>query len=60
MELGSIIIKDVEEKKKIDKDFKPGLFLQTKSFLDRDDSLFCTLSEQVENIRIYSKIAGYL
>ena len=60
IELGSIIIKDVEEKKKIDKDFKPGLFLQTKSFLDRDDSLFCTLSEQVENIRIYSKIAGYL
>ena len=59
MEQGNVLIKDVKPRNQIDKEFKPGLFLQTKKFLERDFYLFCSLSEQVENIRTYSKIAGY-
>lgn len=42
-----------------DKKFKPGLYQQTKKFLQHQKTQFCTLSEQVENIKIYNKIAGY-
>ena len=59
MKLGSVLIETIEPTNKIDKYFAPGLFLQTKSFIEKKDSLFCTLSEQVENIKIYSTIAGY-
>ena len=56
---GSILAETIKPENEIDKDFKPGLFLQTKNFLEETCSAFCTLSEQVENIKIYSKIAGY-
>ena len=49
------IITMKEQKNKIDKKFKPGLFNQTKKFLEGENSLFCSLSEQVENIKIYYK-----
>ena len=58
---GSVLIENIKVKKQRDGDFKPGLFLQTKKFLKKEDiNLFCSLSEQVKNIKIYSKIAGYL
>ena len=44
----------------IDKQFKPGLFIQTKKFLMKDYNQFCTISEQIENIKIYNKISGYV
>jgi predicted dehydrogenase len=57
---GSILVKNIKSENTIDTDFKAGLFLQTKKFLKKEDSyLFCSLSEQVENIKIYYKIAGY-
>jgi predicted dehydrogenase len=57
---GSILVKNINSENTIDTDFKAGLFLQTKKFLKREDSyLFCSLPEQVENIKIYYKIAGY-
>lgn len=39
--------------------FKPGLYQQLKSFLNKDDKLFCTLTEQRLNFKIYYRIAGY-
>ena len=57
--IGSILVESVKPTNQIDKDFKPGLFQQTKNFLERKDSLFCSLSEQSENIKTYSKMAGY-
>lgn len=57
--LGSVKVEPVEAANTLDKDFKPGLYQQTKAFLASDDALFCTLSEQVRNVRIYSQIAGY-
>jgi predicted dehydrogenase len=57
---GSILVENIKTDNRIDIDFKPGLFLQTKKFLEGGDNyLFCSLSEQVENMKIYSKIAGY-
>ena len=57
---GNILAENIKPENQIDQDFKPGLFLQTKKFLEGKHSyLFCSLSEQVENIKIYSKIAGY-
>ena len=60
IKLGSLLAETIEPENEIDKDFKPGLFLQTKNFLEETRSAFCTLSEQVENMKTYSKIAGYL
>jgi predicted dehydrogenase len=59
IETGNVLIKTVHLENQFDKDFKPGLYLQTKSFLNKDYSLLCSLSEQVKNIKIYSKMAGY-
>lgn len=44
----------------LDRDYKPGLYLQTAAFLNGEEELFCTLSEQVKNVRTYSEMAGYL
>lgn len=52
-------LKHVKINDNLDKKFKPGLFLQTKNFLEGKLSHLCTLSEQVTNIEIFSKIAGY-
>jgi predicted dehydrogenase len=60
IKLGSLLAETIEPENEIDKDFKPGLFLQTKNFLEETRSAFCTLPEQVENMKTYSKIAGYL
>ena len=57
--LGSITIEPVKIEDKLDREFKPGLFRQTKAFLQKDSSHFCTIEEQVRNAVIYEKIAGY-
>lgn len=43
----------------LDKKFKPGIYLQTKSFLEGKDKLFCTIEDQIERFKIYYNIAGY-
>jgi predicted dehydrogenase len=59
-EIGSVAVNPVEIDNKLDKDFKPGLYLQTKAFLEGNFSRFCTLSEQREMIeKYYIKIGGY-
>ena len=60
IEAGNVLIKSVHLKNELDKDFKPGLYLQTKSFLNKEDVVLCSLSEQVKNVKIYSRMAGYL
>ena len=57
--LGTIEIEAMVPLDNLDQDYKPGLYRQTQAFLDGNDHLFCTLQEQVENVRIYSEIAGY-
>jgi len=58
--LGTVKIVEIEPLNSLDQDYKPGLYRQTEAFIEGDDQLFCTLPEHVENVRIYSEMAGYL
>ena len=57
--LGSVKVESVELSDQLDKDFKPGLYRQTQSFLAGDVERFCSLAEQVEHAKFYSQVAGY-
>lgn len=43
----------------VDDQYKPGLFLQTKNFLDNNFEGMCSMQEQYEMINVYNKIANY-
>jgi len=57
--LGSVKVDSVELYDRLDKEFKPGLYAQTKAFLDRDNSLFCSIDEQLQHCAVYDEMAGY-
>lgn len=57
--LGSVIIERVELDDQLDKAYKPGLYAQTKAFLERDDHIFCTIDEQLHHCAVYDRMAGY-
>ena len=57
--LGSVRMESVEIDDQLDKEFKPGLYAQTKAFLARDNRLFCTVEEQLRHCAIYDPMAGY-
>lgn len=58
--LGSVAVNPVEIDNHFDVDFKPGLYLQTKAFLESDYSRFCTIEKQRENIEnYYLKMSNY-
>ena len=58
--IGSLAIGPVEVDNHLDIDFKPGFYLQTKSFIEGDYTRFCTIEKQKMNIdNIYRLIAGY-
>lgn len=57
--LASVKVEPVEIYDQIDKDFKPGLYEETRAFLAGDDALFCTAAEQLAHAAIYSAMAGY-
>jgi len=58
--VGSVVIEECNDiDYSIDREFKPGLYLQTKSFLDGAHKRFATLSEQYKAFSHYSKIASY-
>lgn len=43
----------------LDEDFKPGLYLQTKAFLDGDFSRLATIESQIKAFKSFSKIGNY-
>lgn len=43
----------------LDEEFKPGLYLQTKSFLENDFKGICTLKGQCSIMDTYNKMANY-
>ncbi len=59
MKLGSVKIESVELDDHFDKAYKPGLFMQTKAFIERDDHFFCSIHEQLRHWAIYEEMAGY-
>ncbi len=60
--VGSVAINFVEGiDYTLDEQYKPGLYLETKAFLEEDYKEFCTLDLQEDAIKnYYLKIAGYL
>ncbi|MDA7697753.1 hypothetical protein N8796_00920 [Candidatus Pelagibacter sp.] len=59
IKLKSNLVKFIELEDKLDLKFKPGVYHQTKNFLEKKYSSLCSIKEQTENVKIYSKIAGY-
>jgi len=58
-ELRSVKVLPVEINDHLDKEFKPGFFLETKAFLEENDERLCTIKEQVQRIdTIFRKISG--
>ncbi len=54
--LNSVTVSPVEIDDRLDKEFKPGFYLQTKSFLENDFSRFCTLEEQISHVNHWYKL----
>jgi predicted dehydrogenase len=58
--IGSVAINAVEIDNRLDIEFKPGLYLQTKAFLEGDFTRFCTIQQQQEYIEtFYLRMSGY-
>jgi predicted dehydrogenase len=59
-ELGSVNLRDVEIDYHLEEKYKPGLYNQTKQFLNSNFQEFCSLEDQYFRIKnIYNKIGGY-
>lgn len=43
----------------LDENYKPGLFLQTRAFLNKDFTVFCKVEQQTQNLVVYKKMSGY-
>ena len=59
MRRGSATPETVSIDDSLDKKFKPGIYEQTRSFLDGLTEGMCLLPHQVTNWHFYEKIAGY-
>ena len=56
---GSVKVYPVEIDDHLDKEFKPGFYLETKAFLEGDTSRLCSIQQQLEHVwMIYNKILG--
>lgn len=57
---GSVKVYPVEIDDHLDKEFKPGFYLQTKAFLNNDIERLCTIEQQLQHISsVYLKISGH-
>ena len=43
----------------LDEVYKPGLYLQTKYFLENNRDSICTINEQYDMINTYNRMANY-
>lgn len=58
-DIATVKVYPVEIDDHLDKEFKPGFYLETKAFLEGDFSRLCSLDKQVGHVKnIYSKILG--
>lgn len=55
---GSVVVEKYEFDDSIDKNYKPGLYLETKAFLENDNSRLCNIEEQISNIEFYKMICA--
>ena len=59
MSIGSLEVTSAPIDAHIDHEFKPGIHEQTRAFLLGNDSMLCSLDEQIQNMLIYEQMAGY-
>lgn len=59
MRRGSVAIEPVPIDDALDKAFKPGLYEQTRRFLDKRTLNMCSLSDQARHWLLYERIAAY-
>lgn len=58
--IGSVVLNSVEIDNILDIQFKPGLYLQTKAFIEENFNEFCDIKEQYFMItNFYNKMSGY-
>ena len=58
--IGSVAINPVLIDNSLDIKFKPGLYLQTRDFIEGKYDEFCDISEQYYMINnVYKKMSGY-
>ena len=57
--INSVAVAPVDIDASLDSQYKPGLYLQVEHFLKADQECLCSLSEHLENSRLYARIAGY-
>lgn len=56
---GSVKVYPVEIDDHLDKEFKPGFYLETKAFLEGDTARLCSVEQQMGHVNcIYKKILG--
>jgi predicted dehydrogenase len=58
-ELGSSVVNEFLVDSFLDTQYKPGLYLQVKSFLEHDKSNICSIVQHQSFVEHYLKIAGY-
>lgn len=58
-QLASTAIAEVQLDDLLDQEYKPGLYLQTKAFLQGEDGRFCSIDQQRRNLDLYAQMAGY-
>lgn len=57
--LGSVKVETIALEDVFDQKFKPGLYRQVQTFLKKENTDICTLSDQVKNVSLYCEMAGY-
>lgn len=55
-DIGSVAINPVKIDDYLDKEFKPGFYLETKNFLEGNYERLCSIEEQLTNLDYYRKI----
>ncbi len=58
-EIGSVALHDFKIDDALDISFKPGLYLQTKAFLDLKKQRLQTIENQINVMKFYEEMAGY-
>lgn len=58
MKLGSIAIEEMKLEDDLDKEFKPGLYLQVRAFMEGNASNLMNIEEQYARLNHYKMIAG--
>lgn len=59
MEKNNFKVVKIPNSSKLDKLYKPGIYLQTKAFLSEDFKNFCSIDDQILNFKYMKKVGNY-